>query len=119
MRVCAEPGCHMPTHTTRCDLHRKQYRNQHDKHRPSSTQRGYDARWRKARANYLRFFPMCQHPSCIERATDVHHIDGQGPQGPNGYAWSNMQGLCHQHHSQITSKEQPGGFLTSGIGWPD
>jgi 5-methylcytosine-specific restriction protein A len=79
--------------------------------RPSARARGYDNRWAKTRAAYLRALPTCQwHEGCIAQATQVHHLDGLGPKGPKGHDWGNLQGLCASHHSQITSELQPGGF---------
>ena len=79
--------------------------------RPSARARGYDAKWQQTRADYLRYFPLCQwHEGCLCEATQVHHLDGQGPKGPRGHDWGNLSGLCAAHHSQITAQEQPGGF---------
>ena len=79
--------------------------------RPSARQRGYDAQWERTREAYLTAFPICQHhEGCIEPATQAHHLDGKGPKGERGHDWSNLQGLCAQHHSQTTATEQPGGF---------
>jgi 5-methylcytosine-specific restriction enzyme A len=79
--------------------------------RPSARQRGYDSRWEATRSAYLSAFPICQHrDGCIEPATQVHHLDGQGPKGERGHDWSNLQGLCGPHHSQTTATDQPGGW---------
>jgi 5-methylcytosine-specific restriction protein A len=79
--------------------------------RPSARARGYDQRWEQTRASYLAAFPICQHKAgCLEPATQVHHLDGEGPKGERGHDWGNLQGLCHSHHSQLTATEQPGGF---------
>jgi 5-methylcytosine-specific restriction protein A len=79
--------------------------------RPGARQRGYDWEWQQTRRKYLAAFPICQHPEgCISLATEVHHIDGQGPKGERGHDWSNLSGLCASHHSQTTATEQPGGF---------
>lgn len=118
MRVCVE--CHRLTESTRCEKHRKAKRKAEDARRPSSSQRGYDARWRKTRAAYLSLHPVCEDEAgCIEPATDVHHLDGQGPKGERGHDHSNLQALCHAHHSRVTAREQPGGWSTSGVGFPD
>jgi 5-methylcytosine-specific restriction protein A len=110
-RVCAEPGCPTLTEQTRCERHRKAKRRQEDKRRPNARQRGYDERWQRTRAAYLATFPICQHPDgCLISATDVHHLDGQGPLGERGHDWSNLQGLCHAHHSKVTATEQKAGW---------
>lgn len=71
---------------------------------------GYDARWRRTRARYLREHPHCEHPDCRELANEVHHRDGRGPNGPRGHDAANLQALCKPHHSRITAREQPGGW---------
>jgi 5-methylcytosine-specific restriction protein A len=45
----------------------------------------------------------------------VHHLDGLGPTGPLGHKWVNLQALCQTHHSQITAREQPGGWNASPL----
>lgn len=114
LTVCAQPGCPtLATYRGRCDKHRT------DHARPNSTARGYDARWTRTRAAYLAAHPTCECDQCLElplharpRAADVHHRDGLGPLGPRGHDWTNLQALTHEHHSQQTSRDQPGGFNT-------
>jgi 5-methylcytosine-specific restriction protein A len=111
MRLCAEPKCSNLTAATRCEKHRKAKRRVEDARRPTARERGYDKKWRTTRRMYLATFPICQWPAgCLNPATDVHHIDGKGPLGKRGNDWMNLQGLCHAHHSQVTAREQPGGF---------
>lgn len=79
--------------------------------RPSARARGYDHRWQQTRQRYLAMFPQCQwHKGCISPATQVHHLDGEGPKGQRGHDFGNLQGLCAKHHSQTTAQEQPGGW---------
>lgn len=76
--------------------------------RKSPTKRGYDAKWRRTRARYLRHHPTCEYPDgCKRAAEDVHHLDGKGPLGPAGHDWDNLQALCHSHHSQVTNAAMP------------
>jgi len=110
VRVCSEPGCPELTRSGKCEAHRKAARKVSDAKRPSSSERGYDAKWRRTRAEYLARYPDCEEPGCNELATDVDHIDGQGPNGPRGHDWSNLRSLCHPHHSKRTAMDQPGGF---------
>lgn len=94
LRVCAEPGCPNLTPTgSRCPEHRPW--------RPSAHKRGYGARWQRTRTRVLRSHPDCD--LCGRPATQVHHIDGQGPNSPNGHNPSNLQPLCHSCHSRITA----------------
>jgi 5-methylcytosine-specific restriction enzyme A len=111
VRVCAEPGCPTLTDQTRCTQHHKAKRKAEDKRRPNAQARGYDKHWQRTRTAYLTAYPICQWPEgCLTPATDVHHRDGQGPNGPAGHDWANLQGLCHSHHSKVTATMQPGGF---------
>lgn len=77
--------------------------------RGTATQRGYDARWRRVRAAYLRAHPICEC-GCGGIATDVDHIDGLGPHGPRGYDPANLRSLTHACHSRRTAADQPGGW---------
>ena len=96
-----------------CEPHRLATRRAADARRPSSTARGYDARWRATAASYLAAHPICEcdDPDCRELSTDVHHKDGLGPSGPRGHARTNLKALAHDCHSRLTAQLQPGGFL--------
>ena len=105
-KICSTPGCpeivdrgRCPTCTARAD-HR----------RGTARQRGYDTRWEAKRAEHLATHPFCQRPGCFTWATDVNHLDGLGPKGPHGFDDTNLEALCHSHHSQHTASEQPGGW---------
>jgi 5-methylcytosine-specific restriction protein A len=106
MAVCSTAGCPNLTDRGRCPVHRRAA----DAQRPNSTARGYDHRWAATRAAYLAAHPWCSHPGCPLPATDVHHVDGLGPNGPAGHTWPNLAGFCRAHHSQRTARDQPGGF---------
>jgi 5-methylcytosine-specific restriction protein A len=82
--------------------------------RPSARERGYDSEWEATRSIYLDRLPFCHYKNCRQYAQHVHHLDGQGPNGPRGHDFSNLQGLCAPHHSKITAQEQPGGFNVRG-----
>lgn len=111
MAICLEPGCPEMVKRGRCDQHRKQKRRASDQRRPSASKRGYGKQWRKTRAAYLRAHPICEDESgCIERASDVDHIDGKGPLGPRGHDFENLRALCSHHHKQRTARDQPGGW---------
>lgn len=111
MRLCIEAGCANPTEATRCKRHQRAKERGYDSRRPSAVERGYGAKWRKTRAAFLRDHPICEDAEgCIAAATDVDHIDGLGPNGPNGHDPANLRALCHSHHSQRTARDQPGGW---------
>jgi len=109
-RGCARSGC--PNLTTNrsglCDLHDKQAQQAADARRGTATQRGYEARWRKARVIYLREHPLCVHcqqEGLIVAATQVDHIIPH--RGDYELMWdeSNWQSLCTHHHSLKTASE--------------
>lgn len=76
----------------------------YDDRRGNSTERGYDRRWRKRRAMFLRAHPLCAQ--CLEEnrvttATDVHHVIARRNGGSDDDG--NLMSLCKSHHSQITA----------------
>lgn len=110
-RVCNVSGCpELTDKGSKCDQHRKADRRQADRKRPNATERGYGNKWRKARAEYLAAWPICEEPGCGEPATDVDHIDGLGPNGPRGYDWANFRSYCRSDHAKRTARDQPGGW---------
>lgn len=74
--------------------------------RPSSSQRGYNSRWQKARASFLLKHPLCQmheRLGAVVAATVVDHIVPH--RGDSALFWdrSNWQSLCkpcHDRHKQ-------------------
>lgn len=112
VRVCNVSLCSTLTEhpSGKCEAHRKAARQTSDAKRASARARGYNAEWERSRDAYLAAYPWCEHAGCNEPATDVDHIDGQGPIGPRGHDWSNMRSFCHPHHSQRTATDQPGGW---------
>jgi 5-methylcytosine-specific restriction enzyme A len=80
---------------------------QYDQRRKSSSKRGYDAKWRKAREHYLSMNPYCVE--CGDLATVVDHIIPH--KGDMGLFWdpSNWQQLCASDHSRKTVLKD-GGF---------
>lgn len=119
LKVCATIGCPALTElgSSYCQPCGRQRRAQSDARRPSAARRGYDARWRRTRARYLASHPTCECDACLAlpmharpRATEVDHRDGLGPLSPLGHAFSNLRAMSHDHHSQRTSNDQPGGW---------
>lgn len=102
LRCCAEPGCPQLTGRTYCPDHLRARRRAADQRRPSAHQRGYNQGWRHTRARVLAARPCCEQPGCGAPATDVHHLDHQGPHGPRGHDPANLRALCHSCHSRIT-----------------
>lgn len=83
-----------------------------DQERGSAHERGYNSRWRKARATYLKRHPLCRQcedEGLITAATVVDHIVPH--RGDQGLFWDtdNWQPLCKRHHDTKTVRED-GGF---------
>jgi len=82
--------------------------------RPNASQRGYDARWQKARLAFLADNPLCARckeasPPRITEATVVDHIIPH--KGDQSLFWSvtNWCSLCTRCHDSKTATED-GGF---------
>lgn len=77
-----------------------------DSLRPSAARRGYDAAWRRIRLAHLKRHPLCadcERAGIAVPATDVDHILPLRRGGT--HAPSNLQSLCHFHHSSKTARE--------------
>lgn len=107
--IPGHPPCPNLTTGGRCPNCRATGHRRADANRPTPRARGYDAEWERTRSAYLAEHPRCEEPGCPHPSTDVDHIDGAGPLGPRGHDWSNLQALCHSHHSQKTAR-QDGAF---------
>mgnify|MGYP003136418375 CR=1 FL=1 len=73
-----------------------------DSKRPSAARRGYDARWRRARALQLDNHPWCN--DCGKPANEVHHVVALRAGGAR-LDPANMQSLCKPCHSRKTRAE--------------
>jgi 5-methylcytosine-specific restriction protein A len=79
-----------------CPIHTK------DAGRPSATQRGYGADWRKTRALALeRDGHRCTHCGSTERL-NVDHIVARAKGGTDDL--TNLRTLCHRCHASKTAK---------------
>ena len=102
-RPCRDPGC-----PNLCD--KGVYCSNHmefspDRRRGGAEARGYDSRWRKARADYLQRNPLCvkcMAQGKIAPATVVDHVIPH--RGDEKLFWdeSNWQALCAGCHNQKT-----------------
>lgn len=114
-RPCTYPGCNEQAdgRSSRCKKHqtvgRTQYeedRKKYDQERGSAHQRGYGARWRKAREGFLRNHPLCRMCEAQGRVTPATIVDHITPhKGDSTLFWSkdNWQPLCkpcHDRHKQ-------------------
>jgi len=103
-RPCGVRGCPLPASVRgRCVRHATQQPRQPDT-RPTATQRGYGYVWRKIRDAYLRQHPECEQ--CGAKATDVDHRIPRRKGGSDED--TNLQSLCHKHHSRKTSTQDGG-----------
>ena len=112
-RSCKKIGCSgiAGTHGYCVDCEQKGFGKDS---RPSSTERGYDNRWRRYSALYLTQHQACRdpfkrHPTQVRRAVHLDHIIPHG--GDQQLFWDerNHQGLCHSCHAYKTAAFD-GGF---------
>ncbi len=104
--LCMEPGAHCPNRAVyrgRCRTHATQREYATHPNRAFYNSK----RWKMQARAVLFDEPLCQWP-CEEGhalATEVDHIV---PISKGGERWSrsNLQSLCHAHHSVKTRKEQ-------------
>ncbi|MGO9957940.1 MAG: HNH endonuclease signature motif containing protein [Solirubrobacteraceae bacterium] len=98
--LCAEPGCDaFVENGGRCPAHRRRRAPQ-----PAPSALGYDRRWRAFARRFLASHPRCEYLGCTAPATEVHHLDGLGPNGPRGYDGNNLQALCKRCHFEIEKR---------------
>jgi len=113
-RPCAVAGCPLLTENKErlCDVHLQQRQQQIDAQRGTSTERGYDTRWAKAKSIYISQHPLCvvcKSLGQIVPATTVDHIIPH--HGNYDLMWNenNWQSLCTRHHS-IKTAQYDGAF---------
>jgi len=101
LKPCNKYGCPNLSRERYCDEH-KQY-NTYDSSRGTAAQRGYGAKWRRARAGYLSQYPICVR--CGDIATVVDHITPH--RGNMQLFWdpTNWQPLCKTCHDRKTATE--------------
>ncbi|WEV83486.1 HNH endonuclease [Bacillus velezensis] len=59
LKPCNEPGCPNLTREGYCEQH-KRIKPAYDQYRESAAKRGYNSKWRQARAGYLSKHPLCR-----------------------------------------------------------
>lgn len=78
--------------------------------RSSAAARGYDRRWRKARARYLRTHPLCVHCDALGLVTPAtvvdHVVPHQGQQDALFWDETNWQPLCKPCHDTKTARNR-------------
>ena len=102
---CRHPGCGVLVRGgSHCSEHRGEARRRSDELRPTASQRGYTADWRRRRAAWLEERPDCA--VCGHPATQVDHKVPLAAGGADDE--SNYQSLCATHHSVKTGKHDRG-----------
>lgn len=98
---CSTPGCPalVPRGRARCDTHARQA----EAARGTAAERGYDARWRRARKLFLALNPLCRPCGAAGRitaATVVDHI--RDHKGDQALFWdeANWQPSCEACHNR-------------------
>ena len=106
--MCKEPMCSalVPYGKKYCDKHEPL----HKRDWISSSKRGYDSRWQKARKRFLArpenvLCAMCMKQGVYKKATIVDHIVPH--RGDSGLFWdeTNWQALCKKCHDKKTMTE--------------
>ncbi|MBQ8945362.1 MAG: HNH endonuclease [Lachnospiraceae bacterium] len=107
-KPCGYPGCpelieigqkYCPVHREKCG-----------EDRPGAAQRGYDGKWRKFRAWYIKTHQPCFCTECLKEgqyvmATDLDHIKTVRDHPELRFDPDNINPLCHRHHSEKTQRE--------------
>lgn len=101
-KPCHHPGCPRLTDECYCEVHKPLYQ------RENSSQRGYNGKWQKARARFLRKHPFCvkcMEQGRYEKATVGDHI--RPHRGDPILFWDedNWQSLCKPCHDSKTWNE--------------
>jgi 5-methylcytosine-specific restriction protein A len=87
--------------------------------RASASQRGYGAKWRDKREDFLKAHPWCVFCLKAGRRTPATRVDHIKPhRGDMHLFWnpSNWQGLCQPHHDSAKAAMERGGAIYSPIG---
>lgn len=105
---CREPGCPAAAMDRGyCADHAQPARRlrylSYDRSRGTSSQRGYDARWRRIRKLVLAERPLCvdcDRAGRVTMANEVHHIDYNSRNNNP----ANLMPLCKSCHSRRTAE---------------
>lgn len=96
-KPCKHPGCPNLTDGSYCQAHQQAESKRYDTARGTAAQRGYNAAWRKVRAQKLRSNPLCERcekAGRVRPATRVHHADRDAHNNAEG----NLEALCKPCH---------------------
>lgn len=105
--ICSYPRCTARSVSRgRCALHPRPAMIGGQK-RPSASAQGYGVEWRRIRAKHLASHPACVICGLDDKGNHVDHILPREQGGTDDE--SNLQTLCHVHHSVKTARVD-GGF---------
>jgi 5-methylcytosine-specific restriction enzyme A len=112
LKPCGKLGCKNLTRDRFCTEHSNEGWA-YDRYRGSSTQRGYDGKWRKARIRFLALNPICViclREGKVTAATVVDHIVAH--KGNKDLFWdrSNWQAACKPCHDAKTISQDGGAW---------
>lgn len=90
-----------------CTAHEPPKRQHFDDRRESACKRGYDARWRRFRAGYLREHALCV--DCLKEdrvtaASEIHHVLKLTQHPEAKYDERYLMALCKPHHQVRTAR---------------
>lgn len=108
LKTCATPGCPGLTRFSYCEAHERSRRSRTDEARGSAAERGYNERWRRARAAYLQEHRYCVRCQALGRLTKSRVVDHITPhRGDSKLFWdtSNWQALCTACHNAKSATE--------------
>lgn len=103
-KPCKHPGCPKLTSGVYCEEHKEMHRAD----RKTSSQRGYDSRWRRARKRFLSVHPLCEQCKKNGKLIKANVVDHVIPhRGDEVLFWdeSNWQALCKNCHDSKTMTE--------------
>jgi len=109
LRGCKHPLCPELVSSGFCVAHLRAKRATQDARRGSATSRGYDERWRRARASFLASHPLCvecEAEGRVTAATVVDHVVSIRVAPHRRLDPTNLRAMCKPHHDARTMRDQ-------------
>lgn len=124
MRACrpGHPGLHIHRVLTLrpgiCPIHLMDHKQRYDARRLNSNQRGYTARWQRARKQFLDVHPLCC--LCLERgeivtATVVHHTVKHNGDMVLFWDETKWQSVCEDCHNSIAQSHEKSSSISFNV----
>ncbi len=103
LRACAVPGCSgVAVVGSYCPEHSVTARREYPDRRPSAARRGYDRKWRRIRAQFIKAHPFCA--DCGAPTEEPHHIVPISEGGT--HRWDNLVPLCGDCHKRREARRR-------------